>query len=105
MAKKIDCTLSEKRPIASASAQRQRRGGDEPERERAPARAQRVQHEANAVSADAEEHHVRERHDAGIAEQEVVGRDEQDHHAGLGGDVERLGAGEQERRQRQRERR
>ena len=44
---------------------------------------------------------MRERDDTGIAEQQVIRRDEQDHHAGLGGDVERLGAREQERRQRQ----
>jgi hypothetical protein len=44
---------------------------------------------------------MRERDDPGIAEQEVIGRDEQDHHAGLGGDVERLRAGKEERRQRQ----
>ena len=103
MAKKIDCTLSEKRPIASANASDSTAAAMSPSSERAPARAQRVEHEANAVGADAEEHHMRERDDAGIAEQQIIGRGEQDHHAGLGGDVERLGAGEQERRQRQSE--
>ena len=101
MAKKIDCTRSEKRPIASASASDSAAGGDEPERQRAPARAQPVERKADAIGADAEEHHMRERHDAGIAKQQIIGGDEQDHHAGLGGDVERLGAREQERRQRQ----
>ena len=46
---------------------------------------------------------MRERHDAGIAEQKVVRCGEQDHHAGLGGDIEGLGAREQERRRDKRE--
>ena len=103
MAKKIDCTRSEKRPIASASASDSASGGDEPQRERAPARAHAVQRKADPICADAEEHHMRERHDAGVAEQEIIGGDEQDHHADLGGDIERLCAREQERRRDQRE--
>ena len=81
--------------------QRQRSGGGESGEDRAPACAERIEHEADAVRADAEEHHMREGNDARIAEQEVIGGDEQDHHAGLGGDVERLRAVEQERRPRQ----
>ena len=101
MAKKIDCTRSEKRPIASASASDSAAAAASPSDERAPARAERIERKPDAIGADAEEHHMREGNDARIAEQEIVGGDEQDHHAGLGGDVERLGAGEQERRQRQ----
>ena len=105
MAKKIDCTLSENRPIASASASDRAKATTNPGDERAPARAEPVEREADAVGADAEKHHMGEGYDAGIADQHVVGGDEQDHHAGLGRHVERLGAGKQERRKRQRERR
>ena len=46
---------------------------------------------------------MRERDDAGVAEQQIIRRGEQDHHTGLGGDVERLGASKEERRHRQSE--
>ena len=49
-----------------ADRQSQRRRGDEPYHKRAPVRAYRVERETNAVGADAEEHHMRERHDARI---------------------------------------
>ena len=103
MAKKIDCTRSEKSPIASASASDRAKATTSPARQRAPARAEPVEREAHPIGADAEEHHMGEGHDPGIAEQDVVGRHQQDHHAGLGGDVERLRAGKEERRQRQQE--
>ena len=63
----------------------------------------RVRRDGDAVGADAEEHGVREADDAGVAEQQVEARDEDDEDDHLGGDVERLGAGEDERRQRQRD--
>ena len=46
-------------PIARAS-----RRGDEPYHKRAPVRAYRIEWKTNAVGADAEEHLMRERHDA-----------------------------------------
>ena len=84
MAKKIACTRSEKRPIASASTSDSAKATASRPSERAPARAEPVKREPDAVGADAEEHHMRERNDSGIAEEDVVGGDEQDHHAGLG---------------------
>ena len=83
--------------------ERQREGDDEPDEERAPARAEGIERKPDAIGADAEEHHVSEGDDAGIAEQHVVGGGEQDHHAGLGRDVERLRARKQERREGQRQ--
>ena len=100
MAKKIDCTRSEKRPIARAQNERERECDDKSGRERPPARAEPVEREADPISADAEEHHMREGDDAGIAEQHVVGCDQQDHHARLGRNVERLRAGKEKGRQR-----
>ena len=83
--------------------ERQDTGDAKPEEERAPARPERVKRDADTVGADAEDHHVREGDDAGVAKQHIVGGDEQDHHADLRRRVERLGAGKQERRQRQRQ--
>ena len=98
MAKKIDCTRSENRPIASASASDSDAATASPTTSAPQLAPERIEREPDAIGADAEEHHMRERHDAGIAEQDVVGGDQQDHHAGLGRDVERLRAREQERR-------
>ena len=103
MAKKIDCTLQREEADRQRERKRQREGDDEPGDERAPARAEPIKREPDAIGADAEEHHMREGDDARIAEKQIVGGDEQDHHAGLGRDVERLGAREEEGRQRQRE--
>ena len=102
MAKKIVCTRSENSPITSASKRGERQRDEEPEPDRVPARAHRVQRDGDAVAADAVEHSVGERHHAGVAEQQVVGGGQRDEDADLGCDVERLRAGEQERRERQR---
>ena len=80
----------------------ERRG--EAERRRAPTRPEPVKRQPDAIGADAEEHHMGKGDHAGVAEQQIVGRAEQGVDADLGGDVERLGAGEEQRRQRQRER-
>ena len=80
----------------------ERRG--EAERRRAPTRPKPVKRQPDAIGADAEEHHMGKGDHAGVAEQQIVGRAEQGVDADLGGDVERLGAGEEQRRQRQRER-
>ena len=97
MAKKIDCTRSEKEPDRERERERQHNGGGEPREDRRPARAERIKREADAVGADAEEHHVGEGDDPGVAKEDVVGRDEQDHHADLRGRVQRLRARKQER--------
>ena len=102
MAKKIDCTRSENRPIASARTSDSAEAATSPSASAPQPCAHPVKRKADAIGADAEEHHVGEGHNARIAEKQVVGGDEQDHHAGLGRDVERLGAGKQERRQGQR---
>ena len=47
----------------------------------------------DAIGADAEEHHMGEGHDAGVAEQHVVGGDEQRVDADLRRDIERLAPG------------
>ena len=102
MAKKIVCTRSENSPITEREQRRERQRDDEPERDRVPARAERIERDRNAVAADAVEHRVRERDHAGVAEQQVVGRRERDEDADLGRDIERLRAGKQKRRERQR---
>ncbi len=66
--------------------------------DRGPGRAEPGDGDGDAVAADAEEHGVREGDDAGVAEEEVVGGDEDDEDADVGGRAERLAAGEQERR-------
>jgi len=71
--------------------------------EAAPARAPVHRRKADAVAADAEEHGVREGHDSGVAEQQVVARHQEHEHADLGGDVERARARKQERRERESE--
>ena len=76
-----------------------------PTRERRPGRPDPRAGDRDAVGADAEEHRVREADDAGVAEQQVEARRQDDEDDDLGGDVERLGAGEDERRQRQARRR
>ena len=97
--------LNSQREEANRQGQRKRQDAsdDEPEDERAPCRPECIKRDADAVGAHAEEHHMGERDDPGIAEQHVVRRDEQDHHTGLGGRVERLDAGKKERRKRQRD--
>ena len=62
MPKKIDCIRIEKRPIARASAA----AAMSPITSALQFVPTRVEREANAVGADAEEHHMRERHDARI---------------------------------------
>ena len=53
------------------------------ERDRGPASARGIERDADAVAADAEEHRVGERDDAGIAEQQVVARHQHDEEADL----------------------
>ena len=89
MAKKIAFTRSENRPIRNDSSERQRERGGGAEGDRAPADLEARQRDRDAVAADAEEHGVRERHDAGVAEQQVVARHQQHEDADLGRDVER----------------
>ena len=52
---------------------RKRERAPDAHRDRVPARTHARAGNRDAVGADAEEHRVRERHDAGVAEQQVVG--------------------------------
>ncbi|KAG1255959.1 hypothetical protein G6F68_010010 [Rhizopus microsporus] len=52
----------------------------------------------DAVGADAEEHGVREAHDAGVAQQQVVAGDKDHEHQDLGGHGQRFGTGKEKRR-------
>ena len=103
IAKKIVRTRKREQPDRQRQheRQRQRAGGTEPPC--CPSSARAGHGERDAVAADAEEHGVGERDDAGIAEQQVVRCDQQDEHADLGGDVERPRAREKEGRQREAE--
>ena len=99
MAKKMARTRSENRPMTSASATASAMAASVPMSSDGPGRTEIVEREPRAVAADAEEHGVGERHDAGIAEQQVVARGEHDEVADLGGDIERLRPGKQQRRE------
>ena len=88
-----------------ADEQRQRdarhqRDGEARQR-RGPGRAPAVEREPDAVAAEAVEHGVGERDDAGVAEQQIVARHQHDEDAHLGRRVDRLRPLEQERRRRQ----
>ena len=71
------------------------------DRDRVPAWPQARERDRHAIGADAEEHGVGEGNDAGVAQQQVETRRQHDEDADLGRDVQRLGAGKQERRQRE----
>ncbi len=101
MAKKIACTLSENSPMASASSAESARPPASPRASALPTGPQSIRGEPYPIGADAEEHHMREGDDAGIAEQHVVRRRERRHHADLLGDAEGFDARKQERRRQQ----
>ena len=101
MAKKIVRTRRLNRPISAASTMATVSPAAIARRDRVPAGAQARQRDGHAIGADAEEHGVGEGHDAGVAQQQVEARRQHDEDADLGGDVQRLGAGEQEGRDRQ----
>ena len=89
MAKKIDCTLQREQ----ADRQREQRSdsarrGGKPSASAPQPGAEPIKREPDAIGADAEEHHMRERDDTGIAEQHVVGCDERRHDADFCSDVE-----------------
>ena len=82
--------------MASASDDRHRQRGEHTQRQRAPAWPKTIERDRHAIGADAEEHHMGERHDAGIAEQQIVRGDEKREDADVRRDIGGLRAGEQE---------
>ena len=102
IAKKIARTRSENRPMASDSTSEtaSERAAHAHQHQRPRSGPRRVAGDGNAVGADAEEHGVREAHDAGVAQQQVEAGDQHHEDQHLGRHRQRLDAREEARARR-----